>query len=106
MIDAGLLRHTSAAMFALTQPPRDISSFPVPRRILMGPGPSDMPPRVVQALGRAAIGHLDPDFVHMMDEIKVLLRYAFQTTNALTFAVSGPGSVGMETCFVNLVEAG
>jgi len=106
MIDAGLLRHTSAAMFVLTQPPRDISSFPVPRRILMGPGPSDMPPRVVQALGRAAIGHLDPDFVHMMDEIKVLLRYAFQTTNALTFAVSGPGSVGMETCFVNLVEPG
>jgi alanine-glyoxylate transaminase/serine-glyoxylate transaminase/serine-pyruvate transaminase len=65
-----------------------------------------MHPRVVAALGKAAIGHLDPAFVQMMEEIKVLLRYAFQTENALTFAVSGPGSVGMETCFVNLVEPG
>jgi alanine-glyoxylate transaminase/serine-glyoxylate transaminase/serine-pyruvate transaminase len=65
-----------------------------------------MPPRVVRALGQPAIGHLDPAFVHMMDEVKDLLRYAFQTRNALTFAVSGPGSVGMETCFVNLVEPG
>ncbi|MBK6400647.1 MAG: alanine--glyoxylate aminotransferase family protein [Rhodocyclaceae bacterium] len=72
----------------------------------MGPGPSDMHPRVVAALGHSAIGHLDPAFVAMMEEIKVLLRYAFQTENALTFAVSGPGSVGMETCFVNLVEPG
>jgi alanine-glyoxylate transaminase / serine-glyoxylate transaminase / serine-pyruvate transaminase len=72
----------------------------------MGPGPSDMHPRVVTALGKPAIGHLDPAFVQMMEEIKVLLRYAFQTENALTFAVSGPGSVGMETCFVNLVEPG
>jgi alanine-glyoxylate transaminase/serine-glyoxylate transaminase/serine-pyruvate transaminase len=65
-----------------------------------------MHPRVVAALGRPAIGHLDPAFVQIMEEIKVLLRYAFQTENALTFAVSGPGSVGMETCFVNLVEPG
>jgi alanine-glyoxylate transaminase/serine-glyoxylate transaminase/serine-pyruvate transaminase len=65
-----------------------------------------MHPRVVAALGRPAIGHLDPAFVEMMEEIKILLRYAFQTENALTFAVSGPGSVGMETCFVNLVEPG
>ncbi|MBK7813908.1 MAG: alanine--glyoxylate aminotransferase family protein [Rhodocyclaceae bacterium] len=72
----------------------------------MGPGPSDMHPRVVAALGHSAIGHLDPAFVAMMEEIKLLLRYAFQTENALTFAVSGPGSVGMETCFVNLVEPG
>lgn len=72
----------------------------------MGPGPSDMSPSVVAALGKPAIGHLDPAFVQMMEEIKVLLRYAFQTNNALTFAVSGPGSVGMETCFVNLVEPG
>ena len=87
-------------------PPPGIASCPVPRRVLMGPGPSDMPPRVVAALGHPAIGHLDPDFVRMMEEIKLLLRYAFQTNNALTFAVSGPGSVGMETCFVNLVEPG
>jgi len=87
-------------------PPQGIASCPVPSRVLMGPGPSDMPPRVVAALGKPAIGHLDPAFVQMMEEIKVLLRYAFQTENALTFAVSGPGSVGMETCFVNLVEPG
>jgi alanine-glyoxylate transaminase/serine-glyoxylate transaminase/serine-pyruvate transaminase len=65
-----------------------------------------MHPRVVAAVGKPAIGHLDPAFVQMMEEIKVLLRYAFQTENGLTFAVSGPGSVGMETCFVNLVEPG
>jgi len=87
-------------------PPQGIGSCSVPTRVLMGPGPSDMHPRVVAALGKPAIGHLDPAFVQMMEEIKVLLRYAFQTENALTFAVSGPGSVGMETCFVNLVEPG
>jgi alanine-glyoxylate transaminase / serine-glyoxylate transaminase / serine-pyruvate transaminase len=87
-------------------PPQSIGSCDVPIRVLMGPGPSDMHPRVVAALGKPAIGHLDPAFVQMMEEIKVLLRYAFQTENALTFAVSGPGSVGMETCFVNLVEPG
>lgn len=87
-------------------PPQGIASCPIPNRVLMGPGPSDMHPRVVAALGHAAIGHLDPAFVQMMEEIKALLRYAFQTGNALTFAVSGPGSVGMETCFVNLVEPG
>ena len=86
--------------------PQNIVSSIVPNRVLMGPGPSDMPPGVVKALGQPAIGHLDPAFVDMMEEIKVLLRYAFQTENALTFAVSGPGSVGMETCFVNLVEPG
>ncbi|QDX82958.1 alanine--glyoxylate aminotransferase [Denitratisoma sp. DHT3] len=72
----------------------------------MGPGPSDMHPRVLTALGQPVIGHLDPAFADMMEELKVLLRYAFQTDNALTFPVSGPGSVGMETCFVNLVEPG
>ncbi len=87
-------------------PPPSIASCPIPNGVLMGPGPSDMHPRVVAALGHSAIGHLDPAFVAMMEEIKLLLRYAFQTENALTFAVSGPGSVGMETCFVNLVEPG
>jgi alanine-glyoxylate transaminase/serine-glyoxylate transaminase/serine-pyruvate transaminase len=72
----------------------------------MGPGPSDIHPRVLKALGQPVIGHLDPACVAMMDDLKRLLRYAFQTTNELTFAVSGPGSVGMETCFVNLVEPG
>ncbi len=83
-----------------------ITSFHPPKRTLMGPGPSDVHNRVLQAMARPTIGHLDPAFVGMMEELKVLLRYAFQTSNDLTFPVSGPGSVGMETCFVNLVEPG
>lgn len=83
-----------------------ISSFQPPVRTLMGPGPSDVPARVLAALARPTIGHLDPAFVGMMDELKDLLRYAFQTRNGLTFPVSGPGSLGMETCFVNLLMPG
>lgn len=83
-----------------------IPSFQPPRRILMGPGPSDVPQRVLDAMARPTIGHLDPAFSDMMEQTKALLRYAFQTENKLTFPVSGPGSVGMETCFVNLVEPG
>ncbi len=83
-----------------------VGAFRPPRRILMGPGPSDVHPRVLEAMARPTIGHLDPAFVAMMDEVKELLRYAFQTGNEVTFPVSGPGSVGMETCFVNLVEPG
>ncbi len=78
---------------------------PVPRT-LMGPGPSDINPRVLAALSRPTIGHLDPQFVGMMDEVKALLQYAFQTKNELTIPVSAPGSAGMETCFTNLVEPG
>jgi len=83
-----------------------ITSFTPPHRTLMGPGPSDVPQRVLDAMARPTIGHLDPAFVAMMEELKILLRYAFQTENDLTFPVSAPGSVGMETCFVNLVEPG
>jgi len=83
-----------------------IQSFLPPRRTLMGPGPSDVPPRILEAMARPTIGHLDPSFVSMMEELKTLLRYAFQTKNDLTFPVSGPGSVGMEVCFINLVEPG
>jgi len=72
----------------------------------MGPGPSDVSQRVLDALARPTIGHLDPAFVGMMDEMKGLLQYAFQTNNELTFPVSAPGSAGMEACFVNLLEAG
>jgi hypothetical protein len=75
-------------------------------RTLMGPGPSDVPQRILDAMARPTIGHLDPAFTDMMEQTKTLLRYAFQTENKLTFPVSGPGSVGMETCFVNLVEPG
>ncbi len=82
------------------------SSFNPPVRTLMGPGPSDVHPRVLTAMARPTIGHLDPAFVAMMEEIKALLQYAFQTGNALTIPVSAPGSAGMEACFVNLVEPG
>jgi alanine-glyoxylate transaminase/serine-glyoxylate transaminase/serine-pyruvate transaminase len=81
-------------------------SFQPPKRVLMGPGPSDVHPRVLAAMARPTIGHLDPAFIELMDDIKRLLKYAFRTENALTMAVSGPGTAGMETCFVNLVEPG
>jgi len=83
-----------------------ISSFNPPIRTLMGPGPSDVHPRILSALARPTIGHLDPQFVVMMDEVKQLLQHVFQTKNALTIPVSAPGSAGMESCFVNLIEPG
>jgi len=76
------------------------------QRVLMGPGPSGVPPRVLQAMAAPCIGHLDPYFLSIMDETQHLLRFLFQTENALTIPVSGTGSAGMETCFVNLVEPG
>ena len=83
-----------------------ITSFHPPVRTLMGPGPSDVNPRILEAISRPTIGHLDPAFVAMMEELKDLLRYAFQTANPLAMPVSAPGSAGMETCFVNLVQPG
>ncbi len=84
----------------------NFNPFIPPDRILLGPGPSNVHPRVLEAMSRATVGHLDPSFVELMDEIKELLRYAFLTNNEVTFPVSGPGSVGMETCLVNLIEPG
>lgn len=85
---------------------QSFSSFIPPTRILMGPGPSDVYPQVLEALARPTIGHLDPKFVDLMDEVKQLLQYAFQTKNTLTMPISAPGSAGMESVFVNLVEPG
>jgi alanine-glyoxylate transaminase/serine-glyoxylate transaminase/serine-pyruvate transaminase len=82
------------------------SSFSPPSRVLMGPGPSDVYPKVLSALARPTIGHLDPTFVDLMDEVKTLLQYAFQTNNTLTMPISAPGSAGMEAVFVNLIEPG
>lgn len=87
-------------------PQPTIQSFNPAVRTLMGPGPSDVHPRILAAMARPTIGHLDPLFVDMMDEMKLLLQYAFQTRNTLTIPVSAPGSAGMETCFVNLLEPG
>jgi len=81
-------------------------AFHPPARVLMGPGPSDVNPRILEAMSRPTIGHLDPVFVDMMEELRGLLQYAFQTRNELTLPVSAPGSAGMETCFVNLIEPG
>jgi len=72
----------------------------------MGPGPSDVPARVLQAMSAPCIGHLDPYFLTIMDQTQHLLRHVLQTENALTIPVSGTGSAGMETCLVNLVEPG
>jgi alanine-glyoxylate transaminase/serine-glyoxylate transaminase/serine-pyruvate transaminase len=77
-----------------------------PSRLLLGPGPSDVPPRVLRALSTPVIGHLDPQFLEVMNEIQELLRAAFLTQNALTFPVSGTGMSGMEACLVNLIEPG
>jgi len=82
-----------------------IQSFIPPQRTLMGPGPSDVSQRVLSALARPTVGHLDPSFIGMMDEVKQLLQYAFKTSNANTMAISAPGSAGMEACFVNLVTS-
>ena len=76
------------------------------KRVLMGPGPSDVDPRVLQAMARPTIGHLDPAFLDVLNEIRELLQHTFQTQNELTFAVSGTGSAGMETCVANLIEPG
>ena len=82
------------------------AAFHPPVRTLMGPGPSDVSPQVLAAMARPTIGHLDPEFVRLMDEIKGLLQYAFVTKNQLTIPISAPGSAGMEACFVNLVGPG
>jgi alanine-glyoxylate transaminase/serine-glyoxylate transaminase/serine-pyruvate transaminase len=78
----------------------------IPQRTLLGPGPSDTPPRVLEALGRPTIGHLDPVFLQLMDDVRAKLKEVFRTTNDMTMAMSGTGSAGMEALFANLVEPG
>jgi alanine-glyoxylate transaminase/serine-glyoxylate transaminase/serine-pyruvate transaminase len=80
--------------------------FRPPQRLLMGPGPSNVAPSVLEAMNQPLVGHLDPVFLEMMEEIKEMLRAVFQTRNQMTFPVSGTGSAGMEFCFVNLLEPG
>ena len=81
-------------------------AFIPPARTLMGPGPSDVHPEILTAMARPTIGHLDPQFIQLMDDIKFKLQWAFQTKNALTLPISAPGSAGMEACFANLVSPG
>src|SRR5215470_35376 len=77
-----------------------------PSRLLLGPGPSAVHPRVLRAMSIPVVGHLDPAFLRIMDETKRLLQFAFQTRNELTIPISGTGSAGMEACLVNLLEPG
>jgi alanine-glyoxylate transaminase/serine-glyoxylate transaminase/serine-pyruvate transaminase len=83
-----------------------VQSFVPPTRVLMGPGPSEVPASVLEALGKPTIGHLDPAFLALLDELRGMLRQAFGTTHELTMPMSGTGSFGMETCLVNLIEPG
>lgn len=83
-----------------------MKNFLAPRRLLLGPGPSIVHPRVLQALATPLVGHLDPVFLNVMDDIQALLRRVFSTTNQFTIAVSGTGSAGMEAAVVNVVEPG
>ncbi|HDD61360.1 MAG TPA: alanine--glyoxylate aminotransferase family protein [Chloroflexi bacterium] len=78
----------------------------VPPRILLGPGPSTVHPRVLRAMGHPLVGHLDPQYVNLMNEVQELLRYVFQTENQLTIPVSGTGSASMEAALCNFIEPG
>jgi alanine-glyoxylate transaminase/serine-glyoxylate transaminase/serine-pyruvate transaminase len=82
------------------------AAFTPPPRLLLGPGPSDVAPSVLRAMSQPLVGHLDPAFVKMMEEIKTMLRAVFITKNEMTFPISGTGSAGMEFCCVNLIEPG
>ena len=82
------------------------ASVAPPVRILMGPGPSDIHPSVLSAMAAPTVGHLDPYFLHVMDEVQDMLRQVFRTKNELTMAISGTGSSGMEACIVNVIEPG
>src|SRR5262249_4248864 len=83
-----------------------LQDFIPPHRLLLGPGPSLVHPRVLRALSAPLLGHLDPAFLGIMNDIQVLLRLVFQTDNRLTIAISGTGSAGMEASIVNLIEPG
>ncbi len=83
-----------------------ISPLNITSRILMGPGPSDVHPAVLRAMSIPLIGHLDPQFIETMDDIRLMTQQILRTENEMTFAVSAPGSAGMETCLVNLLEPG
>src|SRR5512134_562898 len=78
----------------------------IPERLLLGPGPSNAPPRVLAALAQPLLGHLDPAFLAIADEVQERLRRLFGTANELTLPLSATGSAGMEACLANLLERG
>ncbi len=83
-----------------------MSSFHPPQRVLLGPGPSNVEPRILEAMMKPLLGHLDPVYLECLDRIQQLLREVFQTRNRLTFSISGTGGAGMEACLANLIEDG
>lgn len=85
---------------------RDFTDLDTPQRLLMGPGPSDVPARVLRAMAQPPVGHLDPVFLKIMDEVRLLLQSVMRTNNRMTMAISATGSAGMEACFANLLEPG
>jgi alanine-glyoxylate transaminase/serine-glyoxylate transaminase/serine-pyruvate transaminase len=86
--------------------PRPVGELAPPSRLLLGPGPSMVHPRVLRAMSTPLLGHLDPDFLGIMNEVQAQLRHVFRTTNVFTIALSGTGSAGMEASLVNLIEPG
>jgi alanine-glyoxylate transaminase/serine-glyoxylate transaminase/serine-pyruvate transaminase len=102
-------RHTRLVKNFIRKGKMDMEIAPKlnpPLRTLLGPGPSPVNPRVLESLSLPVIGHLDPAFLKIMDESMAMLRELFQTKNRLALPMSGTGSAGMETCFVNLIEPG
>ena len=92
--------------YAASAPGFEMARFTPPKRVLLGPGPSPVDQRVIDAMSVPLLGHLDPAFLKCMDEIQTMLRYVFQTKNRVTFPISGTGSAGMEAAIVNAVETG
>jgi alanine-glyoxylate transaminase / serine-glyoxylate transaminase / serine-pyruvate transaminase len=101
MTQASAINHTINHSQRLQLAPLEM-----PARLLLGPGPSNAHPAVLDAMSKAPVGHLDPAFLALMDEIQSLLRYTWQTENALTIAVSGTGTAAMEATIANSVEPG
>ncbi len=106
LYDAALPRSGQTAPEVPTMLPPTVSELLPPTRLLLGPGPSMVHPRVLKAMSTPLLGHLDPRFLEIMNEVQALLRAVFQTQNPFTIAVSGTGSAGMEAALVNVVEPG
>src|SRR5574342_721797 len=104
--DAALPHPRPPGHEVLSMPAPTVSELLPPSRLLLGPGPSMVHPRVLKAMSTPLLGHLDPKFLEIMNEVQGLLRTVFQTQNPFTIAISGTGSAGMEAALVNLVEPG
>src|SRR5437667_1663022 len=100
------MRRFGPLSLYLLHPPMSAPELHPPVRVLMGPGPSDTHPRVLQALAKGTVGHLDPYYLEVMNGLQEMLRGLFRTKNQMTFAISGTGSAGMEATVVNLIEPG